>query len=196
MLKLNLGSGILVKKGFTNVDLYKVEDMKNHTGPCKQSIWEKGGKYIQADIRMLPFKDNSVDYVEMFEVLEHMPFRQVVGVLKEIRRVMKPEAKMRLHTPNFDGLAKDWIDIITSKFDIKVYMGVIETIYGNQAANGEFHNCPFNPSLMNYFLTQAGFMKGKIEVIRKHTPLPTFGSEKFAKKSMARNEILLVEVEK
>lgn len=196
MVKLNLGSGMNIKRGFINVDLYDPEEIKNHTGICVNSTWKKGMTYIQADIRALPFKNNSADYVEMFEVLEHIPFRQTVEVLKEIRRVMKKGAKLYLHTPNFDGLVRDWLDIAMGKFDYPTYLNVIETLFGNQLANGEFHNAPFNPQLMNYYLVEAGFKQGKMEVIRKGSPLPKFGTETYPEGTVARNEVLLVEVTK
>lgn len=40
-----------------------------------------------ADIRKLPFKDNSFDLVVAFEVLEHLPFADFEIALKEIKRV-------------------------------------------------------------------------------------------------------------
>lgn len=196
MIRLNLGSGMKIKKGFINVDLYDPDKIKNHTDECINSTWKKGMVYVQADVRALPFNSNSVDYVEMFEVLEHIPFRQTVLVLKEIRRVMKKGAKLYLHTPNFDGLVRDWLDIVMGKFDYSTYLNVIETLFGNQLANGEFHNSPFNPQLMNYYLVEAGFKNGKMEVVRKYSPLFKFGTETYPKDAVARNEILLVEVTK
>lgn len=196
LIKLNLGSGIVMKKGFINIDLYDPEDLRLHRGICRDSKWPKGSVYIQADIRKLPFKDNYADYIEMFEVLEHIPFRDVIPLLKEIRRVMKPGAKLMMHMPNFDGLMKDWLDVVTSTFDPKAYIYVMETIYGNQLAGGEFHNNALNPQLLNYYLLEAGFKDGKLFVVPKHRELPTFGSEKFKKGTVARNELLLAEVTK
>lgn len=196
LVKLNLGSGIVVKKGFINVDLYDPDDLKNHTGICTNSIWEKGAKYIQADIRKLPFEDDYADIVEMFEVLEHMPFRDIVPTLKEVRRVMKKGGKLLMHTPNFDGLMKDWLNIITLPFNIDDYINVMETIYGNQLAGGEFHHAALNPQFMNWCLVEAGFTDGNLFIVPKHSKIPEMGSEKIDKNTIARNEILMVEVTK
>lgn len=194
MVKLNLGSGILIKKGFWNVDLYKEEDLKGKVGSLKNTVWEKGAKYVQADIRSLPFKNNSVDYIEAMEVIEHLPYRQVVDTLKEIRRVMKKGARLLMTTPNFDGLMKDWLEVMTVDFNFDKYFNVIQTIYGAQTANGEFHNSPFNSRLMNYYLTETGFKKGKMFVVPKHGLIPVFGSTKWKKGAIQRNETLYIEV--
>lgn len=196
LVRLNLGSGIVIKKNFINVDIYEENDLKNHTGVCGNSVWEKGAKYIKSDIRSLPFDKEYADYVEMFEVLEHLPFRDIVPTLKEIHRVMKKGATLLLHCPNFNGLVRDWIDIMTNPFDVDRYIDVMETIYGNQLAKGEFHQCALTPQFMDYCLGFAGFNKGKMFVVPKYAKLPAIGSEKFNPKSVARYDILVVEITK
>ncbi len=51
---------------------------------------------IVADIRNLPFDDNSFDAVVAFEVLEHLPFEYFEKSLKEINRVTKKSAIISL----------------------------------------------------------------------------------------------------
>jgi ubiquinone/menaquinone biosynthesis C-methylase UbiE len=41
------------------------------------------------DIRNLPFKDNSFDTICAFEVLEHIPFKDLDKIISELRRVSK-----------------------------------------------------------------------------------------------------------
>lgn len=49
---------------------------------------ELGPDYV-ADIRRLPFNDNSYDVVMACEILEHLPWEEVQGVLEELHRVTK-----------------------------------------------------------------------------------------------------------
>ena len=75
-LVLNIGSGNSIRKnGILNVDMM---DYSNVDLVC--------------DIHNLPFKDNSVDGIMNFAVLEHVKKPQVV--LKEIYRVLKPGGRV------------------------------------------------------------------------------------------------------
>jgi len=156
-MKLNLGSGKLLRKGFTNVDILNLKE-KN---------------YVKADIRKLPFKDNSADYVEMMSVLEHIPFRQVIPTLQEVHRVMKPKATIVLLTDNFDAVAIDWIRAVMAG---RLNERVLETVYGNQKHKGEFHRSGFNPKLLHEALSSAGFYSIKIQNIPQNSPIPQFGT--------------------
>jgi glycosyltransferase involved in cell wall biosynthesis/SAM-dependent methyltransferase len=48
----------------------------------------------------LPFADSSFDAVVSFEVIEHVPVEQMQAFFAEIARVVKPEGKVILSTPN------------------------------------------------------------------------------------------------
>lgn len=195
-IQLNLGCGLEVKKDFINVDkFYTYEQLTSNKGLFKQARIDKGAKYIQADILHLPFKDNYADYVELMNVIEHLPMRGVIDHIKEIRRVMKKGAKMIIVTNNMDGLAVDWLNMATNPpFNLEEFISVSETIYGNQWAEGETHRCPFNPAFMNVVLSSAGFTDGKVYSFRKGTLAPTLGSVKpFKKGAVLRNDLVYAE---
>jgi predicted SAM-dependent methyltransferase len=156
-MKLNLGCGNILRKGFKNVDILDI----------------KASNYVKADIRRLPFKDSSVDYVEMMSVLEHLPFREVASTLKEIYRVMKLGSEIVILTDNFDGVAIDWIRAVMAG---RVGEEVMETVYGNQKHKGEFHKSAFNPRLLHEALANVGFGDIKIQNIPQNSPIPQFGT--------------------
>jgi len=166
-MKLNLGSGKLLKDGFTNVDILDMDF---------DSIMGADGKkaeYVKADIRELPFKDNTAEYVEMMSVIEHIPFLEVLPTMQEIHRVMKPEGKLVLLTDNFDGVAIDWIRAVMAG---GITIRVLETVFGNQEHEGEFHKSGFNPNLLYEVLNGAGFKKIEIQNIPQNAPVPQFGT--------------------
>jgi len=59
---------------------------------------EKGIEVILGDAEHLPFEDNTFDYVTLNEVLIHLV--DPVAVLKEIRRVLKPEGSLLGSAPH------------------------------------------------------------------------------------------------
>lgn len=49
-------------------------------------------------------KDNSLDLITAFHVIEHIPFEALLLVVKEIYRVLKPQGQLLLETPNPENL--------------------------------------------------------------------------------------------
>jgi SAM-dependent methyltransferase len=69
----------------------------------------------------LPFKQAAFDAVTCVEVLEHVPEGQERQVLKEIRRVMKPDAQLVLTTPHRGWFA--WLDPMDVKPKLRRLLG-------------------------------------------------------------------------
>lgn len=53
---------------------------------------------ILADAHCIPFTDNTFDFAVLSEVIEHLT--DVRKVLKELKRILKPKAKLLIQTPN------------------------------------------------------------------------------------------------
>ena len=60
-----------------------------------------GGKYIQASLYSLPFKDGTFELVLFLDAIEHL--RKPVSALKELARVMKNGAKILICTMNYEN---------------------------------------------------------------------------------------------
>ena len=58
--------------------------------------------FVQADVQVLPFADESFDVVVSCETIEHVP--DVRSALREMWRVARPGAKFFLTTPNYANL--------------------------------------------------------------------------------------------
>jgi predicted SAM-dependent methyltransferase len=200
-IKLNIGCGVLLRAGFINIDIIKEQDLregfKTKKGDWKNTFIEKGAKYVEADVRKLPFKNNFADYVEMRNIIEHLPFREIVDTLKEVRRVMKKKAELVISTDDFDGIAADWLTMRVGTFDLDRYVRVMETVYGNQMHEGEFHKVAMTSDFLSWCLVSAGFKKGQLTKYPKNAPIPKefiHGVSKKEKNLVFRNDMIVARI--
>ena len=90
-IKLHLGCGPKIVKGFVNVDL--------------PNNWSKVKPDVEADIsKPLPFPDNYADGIYAFHVIEHFWRWEVEDILKDWVRVLKPGGVMILELPCLDKI--------------------------------------------------------------------------------------------
>ena len=88
--RMNWGSGEWADPGWINSDL--------KDGP---------GVDIACDIRDgLPLETSSLDYIVSHHALVEIPMSEIVPVLKELRRVLKPGGVIRLGLPDLDHAIK------------------------------------------------------------------------------------------
>jgi SAM-dependent methyltransferase len=86
-MKLNLGCGDKILEGYVNVDVVESRAGKTPDVLC--------------DLHQLtPFEDGVADEVMAIHVVEHFWRWEVVDILKEWSRVLKPGGKMILECPN------------------------------------------------------------------------------------------------
>lgn len=84
---LNIGSGRLPINGAINLDRFKLTDVD-----------------ILADLRYgLPFSDNSFDLVIASSVLEHFTLEEYEFILREMKRVCKQMALIKIQVPYFSS---------------------------------------------------------------------------------------------
>jgi SAM-dependent methyltransferase len=157
---LNLGCGCHLLKNFINVDdSFSYKDMKERRGIWSQARVDDGPlKFVKSDIRKLPFPDDYADYIMCMYSIEHLPVRTIIPTLLEWKRVLKPTGELVIATINFDDVAREWLNRMKgSKVDVDEYWEMASTVYGLQISPGEFHRCPFNPEIMNFFINEAQF---------------------------------------
>ena len=186
MLRLNLGCGVMLLKGFTNVDnSFDLKDLKGKKGIFKHSKIQPGSKFVRADMTKLPFKDRTVDYIECLDAIEHLPFRDVEIALKEMHRVLKKGGTAYIFTTDFNDIAKQWVDFMSGdNFNAQNWYNMSSLIYGNQVHNGEFHRSLFNPVYMNGLLQACGFKELTITYFPRGSHPPKFKGAKWPKKPM------------
>jgi SAM-dependent methyltransferase len=83
-MKINFGSGEHALPGYINVD------------------WQEGPNTdVVHDLNVFPYpwKDNSVEEIEMSHCLEHLD--RVFAVMKELHRIMAPGGRLHIKVPHF-----------------------------------------------------------------------------------------------
>ena len=119
---------------------------------------------IVADAREIPIEDNT--YVEVYSlwVLEHFAEHELVKVLQEWRRVLKPGGKIKIITSNQKSinecLAKNEI---TWKEWIRLTFGIKGELPGRVIRVDCCHKVAFDPNSIGQYFTDAGFRDIKVE---------------------------------
>lgn len=82
-----------------------------------------GGNYDHLDyknITKLGFEDNTVDLIYASHVIEYFDREEIVGVLKEWIRVLKPKGILRLAVPNFKAMVNIYLN---SSYPLDKFLG-------------------------------------------------------------------------
>jgi SAM-dependent methyltransferase len=202
-VKINLGCGVGLKGGWINVDnTYEEADIRGKQGLFRNAKVDDDAVYVKADARDLPFDDDFADHIECVDMIEHVPFNQTVLVLAEMLRVLKPGGTVLVTTVDFDELARLWMEWVAGKdLDFKDTNGpfydLMEVIYGNQRAPGEYHVSAFNPRYMNALFKHAGFEDIVITVYPTGcTNMPPLQTYTYPEGSIARTQLLVLEAKK
>ncbi len=101
-----------------------------------------GMPLVRGSAFALPFLDQSFDCLVSQEVIEHLPYNEVI--FQEMRRVLKPDGRLILGTPDYDK----WL------------WRTIEPIYGFLMPGGykDEHITHYTRALLTEILTRYGFV--------------------------------------
>jgi ubiquinone/menaquinone biosynthesis C-methylase UbiE len=126
---------------------------------------------VVADVRQLPFSDNSFDVACAFEVLEHIPFEDFEVALQELKRVSKKHVVISLPISKIGFEFSMWLPFI---HHIYFYLPFPITLK---------HKGVTNDTDCHYFeVNKKGFSKTKIlNIFKKHFKVLNHFSPKFNK---------------
>lgn len=129
-MRLNLGGGLQKLPGFQNVDRKLGTEVYPLTGHA----------------------DNSVDEIRASHILEHFAVREIVDVLKDWTRALKPGGLMRIAVPDFEYIAKAYLN---GHRDDPLIQGYT---YGAQYDENDFHKALFDRGRLEKLLKHVGLV--------------------------------------
>ncbi len=145
-LRIDLGAGADPLPGFESLDIRPLE----------------GVKYV-ADVRNLPFEDDSVDELAARHLVEHFARYEVGDVLKEWNRVLKPGGIITLWCPNLLYIAEQYLNLPDIDKNPERKFHLIGWLYGGQDYDENYHYFAYDWWLLGDFLLKAGF--GKVDLL-------------------------------
>ncbi len=89
--------------------IYATEITKTDLYTAKNNISDNRVEFIEAGALDIPLKDNSIDTVVCWEVIEHIPKNTENVMFKEVFRVLKPGGRFYISTPN-DNILINFFD--------------------------------------------------------------------------------------
>lgn len=89
--------GDVLRQELPNAKLYGIDLLPERIDQIPAGIYEKAMAISSAS---LPFEDNFFDAIVSGEVVEHIPDPDLLATFEEFRRVLKPDGKILLTTPN------------------------------------------------------------------------------------------------
>lgn len=168
----NLGpNGRLIRR---YLDTHEVRKLQIGAGPTALDGWlstditprVETTAYMDAT-KPFPFKDETFDYIYSEHMIEHIPWRDGLYMLRECRRVLKPRGVLRVATPDLKVLLdlyagprrpveEKYIHWITDSFldGVKVYK---PSFVINNAFDNWGHRFLYDAELMVMALRDAGF---------------------------------------
>lgn len=130
-LKLHLGCGDRYFEGYINIDWKKTKATD-----------------LVCDIRKLPYPDNSVELIETYHVIEHLPRHDLPKVLKTWYRILMVGGKLIIECPDFDEAVKEYIEGNEKR---------LNSIFGLQRFPGDTHMFGYNFKRLKKNLEISGF---------------------------------------
>jgi len=149
-MKLNIGCGKKYDPDYCNIDLY--EDL----------VADKLMSAFNLD-----FDDNTCDEIKAIHIIEHLSFFETIYALSEFFRVLEPNGKLVLETPDLEKTCQHYI-----KANGEQKKEILGWFFGIPH-KGLQHKICFPPSLLKELLSNAGFRNISTEFYYNNESIPS-----------------------
>lgn len=146
-MRLHLGCGKKKLEGWINCDLHDSD--------------------MDMDIRKLPFEDNSAEEIMAIHVCEHFYVHDILDVLREWHRVLKPGGMIALELPCLDKVIAHFLNGSPANMTLWPLYGDPHTHKDGEPA---LHKWCWSMISFHRLLEQAGFTEIKEETPHYHVP--------------------------
>ena len=143
-MKLNLCCGDDIRDGYINIDVRK-------TRPNVLTI------DLEKDL-LRAFPSNSVDEIIARDCIEHISWRRVEDLLRDIHRVLKCDGKLYIQVPDLEAITR--IVVLNPDFcfhDLCGWKAISYWIYGGQDYDYNYHKAGFTIATLRRLLETIGF---------------------------------------
>lgn len=139
-VKLNLGCGEDIRKGYVNIDIQKLD----------------GVNKVKSAEDLSDYADDSVDFVVAQHLLEYLPRKTMLKALTEWRRVLRPECALEIRVTDLAQLTKAlYLNTISKEMGLHHEM-VLSLIYGRQDSDYDIRHNGFTAEFLQGVLTGLG----------------------------------------
>lgn len=119
---------------------------------------------VMADILALPFDNCTIDEIWCEHTLEHLPEKDVLPALLEMRRILDYGGVLELRVPDIVWTMEQFLSA-----EQEQRWGIWKRrVFGAQIHPGEFHLTGFDVEKVKRLLVGAGFYGAEVEVVFSH----------------------------
>ena len=130
--RLHLGCGERRLEGYVNIDLRRT--------PATDLVCNI--------TEGLPYINSSVELIETYHFIEHIPENEAVKLLRECHRVLIPEGKIIIECPDLDQAMREYLTGNEQR---------LLSIFGRQRGFGDAHLWGYNFKRLKGLLERTGF---------------------------------------
>jgi predicted SAM-dependent methyltransferase len=147
--RVNLACGSDSRPGWVNLDI--VQQWPNSPRPC-DVLWD-------ARTDTLPFEDASVDEICAGYLLTHVSYRHHVPLVREMFRVMKPDARLVVDEVDMSLAVRRWLANPFDQDARNICWGETGTVHGAEFEEFDAHRSGQTWATLCKLLTDAGFKR-------------------------------------